>query len=695
MRLSLYKKLKHTSIQNRFLIKVLAPPFVILLLVSLACFWQLDRAVRSAAVNDLRQGASTTATKLERELGLRKTILLTTGNELFMTKSEYVTKRSQLETQRNECKAYVIKAKEYLKAPNGVCEPFLVQFAAVSGNPASLPQAIEDAYVVAAPALHTQEQAKIKDRLDAFVEYFPETRALVVADKQGRVVSQAVNETLGTKLKAEDLVSEASKKGEESQKGYVRTESGQRLAVFAFPINEGMVLSAFDIDHLSFLHPSWNSTPIDTTKAYAVIVDPTAQASYPKLDDNTLYQSALNGGLATFTDKNISYLAVSEIVGTTDWRVVVGSPRAVVLAPLRDAQVAAVAIIGVLLVSFLWVGALFVQRTIRSILGLVAGAVVFSAGQLDYKIQLDNADDEFSRLATTMNDMAGRIQAAEKELNQKNKEFISIATHELKAPMTATIGNLSMVLEDGIGQVDDTARKLIDESYKGTIRLRNLVSEMLDIARLESGRAQFDIQPLDLATEAREIIAMQKTPAAEKNIEVSHITPNDLPQVLADKTKLEIILTNFISNAIKYNRQSGHVSVSHIVQGNTVQTAVQDNGLGIPEEQKAKMFQKFFRVEGDDRKDIPGTGLGMYITKQFIEAMGGKLWFDSITGQGTTFYFTLPIVQMAPQTQPAVGSPAVVVSQPVVTEAGQVPAPQVSPNVVNQPNDKPLIVDGS
>ena len=152
------------------------------------------------------------------------------------------------------------------------------------------------------------------------------------------------------------------------------------------------------------------------------------------------------------------------------------------------------------------------------------------------------------------------------------------------------------------------------------------------------------------------MIEVQKLPAAEKGITVQY-QPSATPiSIVADKTKLEIILTNFISNGIKYNRPNGSVVISQDVQAGMVQITIADSGLGIPEEQQAKMFQKFFRVEGTDRSNIPGTGLGMYITKQFIEGMGGKLWFESVHGKGTAFHFTVPIAtdgqQIAPVAEP-------------------------------------------
>lgn len=638
------KNLRKTSLQNRFLFRVLTPPFIILLLVSLVGFWQLDSTARHSAINDLKRASSTTAAKLEQEFALRQTILKGTGDELFAIKSDYQTKRDQLASNRIACKTFVQKNSNFSQAPNNICQPFLAQFA-IAG-PGSLPQTVDKAYEQQITQLNLQEKDSVRSRIDAFVKVFPETLNLIVTDERGKLLSQASsdeNQEQSTE-KIVSIAAEALKKPIEA-----RFLGGkQRQLVFAYPITKGAVLASYNLDHSNFLRPAWQGAPIDQLKSYAIIADSDGSISYPELDDDSLYHSAIttkdSSGSATFNSAGIQYMSVVDPIGTSGWSVVVGTPTVTALEPLTAAQIAAVGIIGLLLVSFLWVGALFVHRTIRSILGLVSGSLFFARGKLDYRIDTTlMGDEEFEKLANVMNNMAERIQEAEKAIEQKDKEFINIATHEIKAPMTAIIGNLSMVVEDNMGHQDDTARSLTTQAFAGTIRLRDLVNELLDIARLESGRATFHVAPVDLTSEVITMVDLQKIPAQEKHVVVSYHIPEGLPRVMADKTKLEIALTNFISNGIKYNRSPGQVAVTCEVDGKFVQTSITDTGLGIPAEQQARMFQKFFRVEGSDRRNIPGTGLGMYITKQFIEAMGGQLWFESQAGKGTSFHFTLPI----------------------------------------------------
>lgn len=641
-----FKSLKKPSLQNRFLFRVLAPPFVILLLISLVGFWQLDSTARQAATNDLKRASATTAAKLEREFSLRETILKTTGNELFSLKNKYTTERESLADDRTACGTFLQKNANFSQAPGNVCRLFIERLAVADRTSSSLQQAVNRAYEDQLADLATREKETIRERLDAFVEAFPETLNLIVTD-ENKLVSQASSDPEQDQEVTNKLAEFARQALKKPVEGKV-VDGDKRQLVFAYPITKGAVLASYNIDHSNFLRQPWQEAPIDQSKAYAVIADTHGSTSYPKLDDDSLYRPAIQGkdgaGLAAYSASGIEYLSAIEPIGTSGWAVVVGMPAVIALEPLTVAQIVAVGTIGLLLVSFLWVGALFVHRTIGSILALVGGSLIFASGDLAYRIDTAKmGDGEFERLASVMNDMAGRIQEAEKEIEQKNKEFISIATHEIKAPMTAIIGNLSMVIEDEMGEQDELARSLTMEAYSGTIRLRDLVNELLDIARLESGRATYNLTQLNLADEVLAMIELQRVPAQEKNIAVSYQIPEQMPAVIADRNKLEIILTNFISNGIKYNRYPGAVMVTCEVDGKFVKTTISDTGLGIPPEQQAKMFQKFFRVESEDRRDIPGTGLGMYISKLFIEAMGGKLWFESEVGKGTAFHFTLPI----------------------------------------------------
>lgn len=628
------------SLQRRFVVRVLAPPFFILLIMGVLGLLQIDKYIRSEAVGELSRSATSTAAKLEREFAIRKTVLKRTGEELFVIKSEYQSSRQKLDKDRQECSAFLTKKRSFLGSPGNVCTPFLAEFALQGAKP----QAIEDSYVAIGETLVKDQKHKIDERLEAFNQFFPETLALLVVDEKKQLVSSALSDDLegAADIFMPDIVSAASHPID----GKIYGVKNHRVAVFAYPITKGSVLAAYDLTSDSFIRETWESTPIDNNSALSVILDSEGFIAYPEPGTDEYFLD-LNKKLrqekySEFNLQGIPQIAVGAESGSSKWLVIVASSKAVVFGPLRDAQVAAVIIMGTLLIGFLWVGAIFIYRTVRNILRLVSGALLFAAGNLDYKIKLTRADIEFMQLADTMNNMADKIDVANREIDEKNKEFISIATHELRTPLTAILGNLSIAYEDLGDRLDDVVKPVVEQAHKGTLRLRDLVNDMLDMARLEGGRVEFVLSPQNVQDIAKDVIETLLVTANEKSVQLEPL-PSTVPLVQADKDKLRIILNNFVSNAIKYNRAGGTVKIYHTLKDNMVITAIADTGLGIPEDQKAHMFEKFFRVQDQDRQAITGTGLGMYVTRKYVEAMGGKVWFESTHGTGTTFYFNLPI----------------------------------------------------
>lgn len=631
------------NLHRHFIWRVLVPPLATLLVVGAIGLWQLNRLLYNQAIADLKRTAATTAATLDREFTSRETVLKRTGAELFIIKSGYQTNRKKLDQNRGDCRAFVQQRGTFQGAPNGVCEPFRGGFA--GNNPDSL-AAIEDEYVKLGEELIHDQNQRINERLSAFKQFFPETLALVVLDDQKQLVSSALSGVFtGT---AEAFKADAEAALTQPTRGKQAIVADFKVSTFAFPITGGSVLVAFDMLHENFVRYTWLSSPIDRSRAVTILVDAEGKPAYPDLKSVTALQQnnmALRLEPSTeFKLDNVDHIAVGSVAGASNWMAVVASPSAAVLAPIRDAQLAGLAVVGLLLISFLWVGSFFIQRTLRNIISLVSGAMVFGSGRLDYKISLSHADSEFVRLADTMNLMAERIARAEKAIEEKNKEFISVATHEIRAPLTAIIGHLSLVKEMHGSELGDKANHLIDQAYYSTARLRDLVNDMLNAARLESGRTESAIIPTDIKSTIEDVVGTMGVVAKIASVSLIY-HDSGAGTVMADENRLRIIVNNFVSNGIKYNRPGGKVTVSHEMRGNQLVTTVADNGLGIPEEQKPHMFEKFFRVDHEDRKSVTGTGLGMYIVKQYIEQMHGKLWFESKHGEGTTFYFSLPLAK--------------------------------------------------
>lgn len=233
-----------------------------------------------------------------------------------------------------------------------------------------------------------------------------------------------------------------------------------------------------------------------------------------------------------------------------------------------------------------------------------------------------------------------------KEVDQLKNDFLSVATHELRAPMTVIKGTIEN-LEDGIGgKVDKQAKATLDGMFNETERLNSLVTDLLNVSRIEQGKISYDMTDFD----AREVIGQivtQFTPrAAEKGLQLSYERPEQPVTVHVDRGRLVEIMTNLVDNAIKYSR-TGTVVVSHKPADGTTRISVRDTGLGMSATERERLFKRFYRVQNDNTKGIPGTGLGLWIIKQYIESMHGSISVDSLEGVGTEFIVEFPVMVAA------------------------------------------------
>lgn len=225
-----------------------------------------------------------------------------------------------------------------------------------------------------------------------------------------------------------------------------------------------------------------------------------------------------------------------------------------------------------------------------------------------------------------------------KEIDRLKDEFVFIASHELRSPITALRGYASMLEEGDFGKIPDEAKEGLHRIWENADRLNTLVDDLLNVARLEARRIPLDIVEFDAIVSAGEVIESLRVRAREKGVHlVFH--PETKPLLLkADKHSFAEIVTNLVDNAIKYTPPGGTVRVT--TKGNTF--AVADDGYGIPKKDQERIFEKFFRVHRRGVEDPGGTGLGLFIVRNLCEILGGKIRFVSEEGHGTTFFFQLP-----------------------------------------------------
>lgn len=234
-------------------------------------------------------------------------------------------------------------------------------------------------------------------------------------------------------------------------------------------------------------------------------------------------------------------------------------------------------------------------------------------------------------------------QTDRKRLERLKNEFVYVAAHELRNPVTAMKLLLDLIFEDKRLKLDQATRDYLLKMNEANARLMQLVEDLLEVSRSEMGKLEIKVAPVDVEEQVHAIIDELKPTALAKEVLIEYEDGATVPKVLADASKLKEVLSNLISNAVKYNIAGGAVTVSHAVEGNVLATTVKDTGIGLKEEDKRRLFRKFWRSEDMAVRAQAGTGLGLFIVHELVERMGGTVRAESEYGKGTAFTFTLPL----------------------------------------------------
>ena len=271
-------------------------------------------------------------------------------------------------------------------------------------------------------------------------------------------------------------------------------------------------------------------------------------------------------------------------------------------------------------------------------------------------IALDEPDRRFLQFYTAPvagvdgSEVIGRIIALrditrERELDKMKTDFISVVSHELRTPLTSIKGYTDLLLSGAAGDNSEIQAEFLGIIQLSTTRLSNLINDILDISRIESGTLKIKHEPIDYRHLVADTLRLMKAAADAKDVSMDAALPETIPPVRGDADKVTQVLTNLVSNAIKYTPEGGWVKVSLEVTGDTsVTTCVADSGIGVAPEDQPKLFQKFFRADNSSTREAGGTGLGLVIAKTLIELMGGTIWLESEPNRGSKFYFTLPLL---------------------------------------------------
>jgi signal transduction histidine kinase len=310
------------------------------------------------------------------------------------------------------------------------------------------------------------------------------------------------------------------------------------------------------------------------------------------------------------------------------------------------------------------------QRPVYILLGQKRSGSIYSsqdikildilADELVIAIQNSLRFEEIKRFNITLQE---KVEEATKELRHANHrlreldatkdEFISMASHQLRTPLTTIKGYLSMVLEGDVGPVTKDERKMIQQAFDGAERMVYLIADLLNISRLQSGKFVIDNKPTDLAKMVQSEVEQLTETATHHQLKLTFEKPDKFPLINIDETKIRQVIMNFMDNAIYYTPAGGSIGVALEVTDSEIRYTVTDTGLGVPKAEQHHLFSKFYRA-GNARKMRPdGTGLGLFMAKKVVVAQGGAIIFKSTEGKGSTFGFSFPRAKVEVMAKPA------------------------------------------
>lgn len=267
---------------------------------------------------------------------------------------------------------------------------------------------------------------------------------------------------------------------------------------------------------------------------------------------------------------------------------------------------------------------------------------------IPFKIVVDGKENYFTKEIielTNENQKVGQVIVLKnitpfKELDVAKTNFIATVSHELKTPLASSDFSLKLLEDERVGSLTAEQKELVQSLKDDNKRLLRILSELLDMSQVESGKIQLNIQPVDADILIRRAVESVQNVAKEKNISIKKELEENLAPIKADADKTVWVLNNFLTNAIRYSPNDSNIIVDVTKKNNSIQFGVKDFGKGVPPQYKDKIFDRYFRVPGTKE----GTGLGLAICKEFIEAQGGKIWIESDPGIGSRFNFSFPII---------------------------------------------------
>ncbi len=237
-----------------------------------------------------------------------------------------------------------------------------------------------------------------------------------------------------------------------------------------------------------------------------------------------------------------------------------------------------------------------------------------------------------------------RVNEKLRELDKTKSDFISVVAHQLRTPLSGIKWTLSMLLGGDMGELNNDQKTFLMKSYESNSRMIVLVNDMLMAEGIQSGRIHYGFKHINIIDLIDNVLFEVNLMVIKKYILIQYKNkPNNLPQAYIDPETMRAVLQNLLENAIKYTIKGGRIEIDVKEANKQLVVSIADNGIGIPQDQQKNIFTRFFRASNAVKLETDGSGLGLYIAKTIVEKNGGTIWFESIEGKGTTFYFTVPL----------------------------------------------------
>jgi signal transduction histidine kinase len=463
-------------------------------------------------------------------------------------------------------------------------------------------------------------------------------REIVFVTLDGREIARAARAVSGPLLDVSELPEFETARGGTFVAGELHyTQQGPHVLLAAPVFADGRVVQVIlaETDMRGLIYEVANEkigqsgyvVLLDQTNS-VITVDTPALRKTQYAPRDMRYTSMITGEAVSGTSTHIPLFS---------WSVLAEWPLSEADAIIRDVRNQVVWIIIAAVAVVIMIAALIATRLMRPINMLEAGTREIAKGNFAHSIAISTRD-ELEELGNAFNKMAQGLR----QLQELKNEFVFVAAHELRAPTTVIKGYISMILDGDTGAIPKETKEYLGEANKANQQLLQLVSDLLEIARSDANKIQIQVTPVAINECVESVLSEAKALTGEKNITITYHRPSEPIVAQADAKRLQEVFMNFITNAVKYNRPRGAITVSHEIKKNQVITHIADTGFGIPKGEQKNIFEKFYRTSAARKSGEQGTGLGLFITKELIERMGGTLWFVSEEGAGTTFSFSLP-----------------------------------------------------